>query len=432
MEFNDIINVGEEFRIYSALLCLIGLIYLFFKKPAGVFFIGSIVNSGMGSTSVFYFNFALIVVLIQLITILKLYIRIFNLSNSKRINYSFPNISKLYILLLFILITKVFLHVYFNSNHNDLFIFIEIGKTFLFTVLFPITIFYLSVKIYGIKKVSKDIILGALLLSISILGPFIVPLVSTGYLIDGLSGAVTIKMYSNDTINGARIFYLLALISTLALYLKLDFNLKKVFIVGIFVFASLLLLLSGTRQFIIPLVIIILFFGNFIKKISLRIIGVSILLIGFSYLNFSENESLGRLSRSSFNEEVKYSRGQIWATGFTQMINQNPLTGLGYSNFGGGFIYYQSNAGKKSYVREMYPHGFLQSVFIEQGIILGVLFLSILGTIYFSDKKYFSNYQKALFILIVCFNWSESFSGDLENSLSFYMLPFVFVKSKND
>ena len=431
MEFNDI-NVGEEFRIYSALLCLIALIYLFFKKPAGVFFIGSIVNSGMGSTSIFYFNFAVIVVLIQLITIFKLYISAFNLSNSKRINFSFPNISKLYILLLFILITKVFLHVYVISSHNDLFIFLEIGKTFLFTILFPITIFYLSVKNYGIKKVSTDIILGTFLLSISILGPFIVPLISTGYLFDGLSGAVTIKMYSSDTINGSRIFYLLALISILAIYLKLDLNLKKVIIVGIFVFASLLLLLSGTRQFVIPLVTIILFYGNFIKKISYRIIGVSILLIGFSYLNFSENESLGKLSRSALTNEVKYSRGQIWATGFTQMINQNPLTGLGYSNFGGGFIYYQSSAGNKSYVLEMYPHGFLQSVFIEQGIILGVIFLSIIVTIYFSDKKHFSNYHKALFILIVCFNWSESFSGDLENSLSFYMLPFVFVKSKYD
>jgi hypothetical protein len=425
---NEIINIGEEFRFFSALLCLATLIYLIFKKPAGVLFIGLILNSGMGSTSVFFTTFAILGVIIQIITIIKL----LQLVNMRKTIIILPDLSKIYIVLLTILLLKVIVHVYFYTSSNDLFIYLEIGKTFLFTVLFPILIFYLSVAVYGIRIVSRDLFVGTFLLSISIFIPFLIPLLETGYLMDGLSGAVRIKMYSEDTINGARIFYLISVISILALYFNLDININRKYLWGIFLFSFLLCLLSGSRQFILPILVIVLFYGNYFKKSVSKLVIAFIFIAAFSFVDFSENESLSRLNRAAINEEASESRGQIWALGFSQMLYENPISGLGYSNFGDGFSYDRKSSGDKSYIRNLYPHGFLQSIFIEEGVPLGLAFVIIILLILFLNKSYFDPFQRAIFIIIISFNWAESFSGDIENSMSFYLLPFIIIKSEND
>ena len=428
MQFNEIINIGEEFRIYSAVLCLATVIYLIFKKPAGILFIGSIINSGLGSTFVFFNSFAIIVVFLQLITIVKL-LKLFQV---QKMNFQLPRISKLYIILLIILILKVIFHISFSVSEDDLFIYLEIGKTFVFTVVFPTLIFYLSVHVYGIRNVSRDILFGTLFLGLSVLIPFILPLLSTGYLADGLSGSVRVKMYSEDTINGSRIFYLISTIAILALLFKLDIQIKKIHLIIIFLFTFLLVILSGTRQFIFPLAAIWLYKNNFIKNLTTKIILAVIIIVLFSNLNFTDNEALSKFSKAAFKEEATDSRGLIWSLGFTQMLNQSPFLGLGYSNFGDGFSYDRNNSENKSYVRNMTPHGFLQSVFIEQGVPLGLSFLLIIIIIITIKKNYFSPFQSALFILIVSFNWAESFSGDIENSLSFYLLPFILTRSRDD
>jgi hypothetical protein len=426
----EIVNIGGEFRFYSALLCSFVVIYLIFKKPPGLLFIGLIINSGLGSTLVFNISFANIAVFLQLITIGKL---LNLLQFKKKLNFQLPRVSIIYIISLIVLLLKVFFHIFFTARPDEIFIFLEIGKTFLFTVVLPTLIFYLSVKVYGINIVSKDILVGTLFLGLSVLIPFLFPLFNTGYLIEGLQGSIRIKMYSEDTINGARIFFLISITSILAIFLKLNFQIKNVYLIIIFLFSFLLLVLSGSRQFILPITGILFFYNNLIRGTIFKIMFSLLVIFSFLKLDFTQNESISRLNRASFNEEALDSRGYIWSLGFTQMFTENPFLGLGYSKFGDGFSFDGQNSLNKSYLRKMTPHGFLQSIFIEQGIPLGLLFLVMfIFIVSFYNKNYFTPYHKALFILIVSFNWAESFSGDIENSFSFYLLPFILTKLKDD
>jgi hypothetical protein len=429
---NEIPLIGEEFRFYSSIFCLIVLIYFSYKKPAGILFIGYIINSGLGSSTIFSgISFAIVSFLIQGITIL-------NLIGSKK-ELLLDRRSILYCFLLLILVSKILLSVWFTVSFEILYIYFEILKTFLFSVVFPFFIFLLSVKKFGTKDVSKHILEGTFFLSLAVIVPFLVPLFSTGYFFDAINGSVRLQMYSIDTINGCRIFFLLALSSLLLLITKIEFIFKRNFLILIFIFSYLLVILTGTRQFILSIFFISLL-SVFILNLKVNkffVVFASVLIMIFSvFVNLSENESIKRLQFDALKEEktMELGRGDIWSLGFYQMLTESPFLGLGYSNFGGGFYMETTDSGVKSYNRNMKPHGFFQSVFIEQGMILGLL-LFIFYLVLIKGISVFLNGNVSLFVIfsfILSFNFAESFSSDVENAFSFYLIPLIFLKRKHD
>jgi O-antigen ligase len=187
-------------------------------------------------------------------------------------------------------------------------------------------------------------------------------------------------------------------------------------------------LLNGSRQYAIGLAIVAIF--PFIK-LNLKtyiISGILIVILPFASTiienNFSDLAIIERFSSDELERENEDGRSSIWKTGFNRMFDENPIWGLGFRNF--GIVDDVSDPNSLTVViRKDNAHGFFQEVFIEHGVILGLLlFISFLFS-FFELRSYLVNNNSlfnSIFIILIGFIIPNFFTGYIMSSMGYYFL----------
>jgi O-antigen ligase len=135
-----------------------------------------------------------------------------------------------------------------------------------------------------------------------------------------------------------------------------------------------------------------------------------------------------RFSGDELDREKEDGRSAIWDKGFNQMFSDNPILGLGFRNF--GEVGDASDPNSPTVVlRKDNAHGFFQEVFVEHGVVLGILMLVSFFYTLFKFRVYSQNDLSefnALFFVMIAFFVTSFFSGSFLNGIGYFYLG-VFI-----
>lgn len=386
-------------------------------------------NINLGGQPILFLNFSWIYTIICYASILYL--------GEKKSNYNFKTKYNIYTFFLFIIILKIvaesFLYGLFPFRLPAL-----IASQFY--ILMPMLILILSLRLKSFEMVIYEFCISGFVLSFLTTFILAIPIFSEQFILAITSGH-RITFFGIDTINSARPFYYLVLFALSLIILKKNQNFNSILLNNLLINASIIigvlfLLLTGTRQFLIGLIFVLILFnyGKILKsKLSSKVYSLSILLsFGILFLvNLSLFENLEiyqRLTNEGVKVETEEGRGDIWISGWNQMISNNWAFGLGFKNFGEEVAYEDILAGTKSSSISG-AHGFFQEVFIEHGLLLGAFYIISLFYIIFiyNWRNNSPNNDNFLVLRILCFGLiiPTFFSGDILNSFGYYFLYFI-------
>jgi hypothetical protein len=411
----------NEFKSIICYIILLLIVYFINKKNYTVLtFSWSFTSFSLGGGLVFGLPFARYYLSLLYIFTLYLFIKSINLNlekSGKKVD--FFGILLLTILIKILLDTLVYGIDEFRAES------LIIG---FHVIILSIYVFHNSFVNNGYEKTLKDFILSGLLIH-GIISIVLFYPIFQNQLIPALGLGHRITIFEQDTINSAKPFFFYIVFLLAAIKMKLvQIKFLKFLASIIGVFCLIILILNGTRAFPIALFFVVVFP---LLKFNYRTIGItSVLLICLPILYNSIEDNYGdltivqRFSADHLNNERTEGREEIWKRGFSLMFSENPILGLGFRNFGevGDVSDPQSS---NVVIRKDNAHGFYQEVFIEHGIILGLLLLlSFFYTLYklrvYSGKD--SPTFKAIFIVLISFAVTSLFSGSFLNSIGYFYL----------
>ncbi len=295
-------------------------------------------------------------------------------------------------------------------------------------VILSMYIFHKSFELNGFEKTIKDFVLSGLFIH-GIIAVILFYPIFLNQLIPALGLGHRITIFNQDTINSAKPFYFYIIFLFAALQLKLISKRYLIVIASVIGFICFIItLLNGSRQYAIGLAIVAIF--PFIK-LNLKtyiISGILIVILPFASTiienNFSDLAIIERFSSDELERENEDGRSSIWKTGFNRMFDENPIWGLGFRNF--GIVDDVSDPNSLTVViRKDNAHGFFQEVFIEHGVILGLLlFISFLFS-FFELRSYLVNNNSlfnSIFIILIGFIIPNFFTGYIMSSMGYYFL----------
>ena len=215
----------------------------------------------------------------------------------------------------------------------------------------------------------------------------------------------------------------------------IDFNLKKVYLIGLLLFFVVMLIICQTRQSVVALALAIFLFGvyNFLKEGKKNYIGIviGVLFMSYSLFNYlhylNEHGVKSRIvSNAEGSSEEGTGRERIWNSAY-EYINSNGDS-VGFGNF------------KLVAHTHDYPHNIFLELFIEVGSFSVVLFLFILAYIFYELYRVFFIYEEntklELFLIFatIYFIGLAQFSVDLPRNLAFFytFALYVFIKSNKE
>lgn len=409
----------NEFKSIICYIILLLIVYFINKKNYIVLtFSWSFTSFSLGGGLVFGLPFARYYLSLLYIFTLYFFIKSINLEKSGK-KVDFFGILLITILIKIVLDTLVYGIDEFRAE----------SLIFGFhVIILSIYVFHKSFVNNGYEKTLKDFILSGLLIH-GIISIVLFYPIFQNQLIPAIGLGHRISIFKQDTINSGKPFFFYIIFLLAAINMKLiqvKFLRYLASIIG--VFCLIILILNGTRAFPIALFCVVVFP---LLKFNIRTIGItSVLLIYLPVLFSSIEDNYGdliivqRFSADHLNSEKTEGREAIWKRGFSLMVSENPILGLGFRNFGEvGDVSDPDNP--NVVIRKDNAHGFFQEVFIEHGIILGVLLLlSFFYTLYrlrvYSGKD--SPTFKAIFIVLISFFITNLFSGSFLNAIGYFYL----------
>jgi hypothetical protein len=288
-------------------------------------------------------------------------------------------------------------------------------------------IFHKSFELFGFEKTIKDFVWSGLFIH-GIISVILFYSIFQNQLIPALGVGHRITIFNQDTINSAKPFYFYIVFLLAAIQHK--FINKKYLIVFAYVIAVLCLIvviLNGSRQYIIGLFFVVIFPLIKLNVKTSIIIGLTIIMLpilsSIIENNFSDLAIIERFSGDELSREQEDGRSAIWEKGFNQMFSESPIWGLGFRNF--GTIHDASNPDSPTVViRKDNAHGFFQEVFIEHGVILGILLSISFLFSFFKLRTYLVNNSmfNSIFIILIGFIIPNFFTGYILSSMGYYFL----------
>lgn len=299
-------------------------------------------------------------------------------------------------------------------------------------IILSFYIFHKSFDVNGYRKTVNDFVVSGLLVH-GIISVVLFYPISQTQLLPALGFGHRITIFNQDTINSAKPFFFYIVFLLAGMHLKLiSAKYLKYFTIVIAIFCLIIVLLNGSRQYSIALlfVVIIPFLKFNIRTILLTVFFIVFLplFLNFIIRSYSETAIVERFSRDELYRENEEGRSAIWEKGFNQMFSENPILGLGFRNFGEVGDVSDPNS-STVVIRKDNAHGFFQEVFIEHGVVLGILLLvSVFYTI-FKFRVYSQNDLSefnAIFLVLIAFFVTSFFSGSFLNGVGYFYLG-VFI-----
>ena len=246
-------------------------------------------------------------------------------------------------------------------------------------VWLPLVHLYFALRSSGIQKGAEAFLIGIMgyggLVGLSALAFSLVD----GSILNAFGGGSRLTLFGEDTINSARGPYYVVVVALVYVISVGRRSLTARVACGSLIGAmSLILLLTGTRQFVVAGIafgVCVLMTALKTTKDALTFAGL-VVVIGLIGSTLWNTTAIGeRFSGDRLEYEASSSRGAIWRDAFATAYSR-PLTGAGFRLFGEETAVFSQRTGLVMLNRDS-AHGYLQEMFAEHGMVLGTL--GILG-----------------------------------------------------
>lgn len=406
---------------YKSIVCyaiLILIIILLQKKNLiGLTFSWSFTSYSLGGGEVFGLPFArLFLPLLYLVTFYLI-----SAPSNPKINKTSPSFFNL---LLIVILVKILLDslVYGIDEFRQESLIIGFH-----VIVLSLFIFNKNIEINGYRRTVKDFVVTGLLIH-GIISVILFYPIWQNQLIPALGFGHRITIFKQDTINSAKPFFFFIIFLISAINLKIiKSNYTNYLLIIPAIFCVIIIFLNGTRQYLVAILFIYILP---LIKFNLKSILILCFLIPFlqGFLNvvfekYSDLSGVGRLSSEELYYEKENGRIIIWEKGLNSMLSKNPALGLGFRNYGELTGTFDPNS-DRIVIRKDNAHGFFQEVFIEHGIIIGILLLiSFIYTllkfrIYLSSELPTYN---AIMVVLLAFFITSLFSGSILNGFGYFL-----------
>jgi O-antigen ligase len=231
-----------------------------------------------------------------------------------------------------------------------------------------------------------------------------------------------------DTTNGGRFLFLTAL-SFLIAARWVRYRSTALICSLVCLLASALLLLNGTRAFLLGLTVAVFLLALTREGLDRRVIAgvVLVSVVGLFGSSWIARTSLaGKLTAEEISDQTSRGRGSIWMAAW-EVGTERPLSGVGFRNF--WLVYRPESAGEP---RRGSAHGFLQDICAEHGIVLsGLCMVGVVLIVYRllrGRERRLGGARTLYLVLAVALCIPEQFSGMFMNATGHHLLalaPFV-------
>ncbi len=370
------------FAPIAAIACIAVYLCLLWKYPSGVVFIGFTTYGIAWVSFGGAVNYARVVFGLQIISATYFAYTVLKTRGADRILQFLT--SKYSILLWFLVI--IWCKIAFDILNSGVDEFRLDGlKAAAQTVLLPSIVFFMAAVGTDPWRFASGIMIGMVGISVAFVAPTIPGMILEGRIVAALFGEDRLTVYNMDTINGGRFFFMGAIGSIALLSVGGMRGIRALVLLILCGVFCLLLLLNGTRQFILGSCVAALlcsyslFRAGGVIRIVVGVLAAGV--IGYSSYRIFQTASVGdRLSSEGLARELTISRGSIWKRAFDAGI-ESPLTGAGFRRFGD--VAMSSGQSEVEYKAELSgAHGFFQDIWAEHGAVWGIIgFLIFLYTL---------------------------------------------------
>jgi hypothetical protein len=364
---------------WAALSCIAVYLLLLWKFPSGVVFIG-FTSYGIAWTTIAGLNYARCVFLLQLFSALVFFFYILRSKGTERILQfltSRHSILLWFLVVIWLKISADILYTGLDDFRTDAL------KAAIQTIFLPTIIFFMAAVGIDPWRFALGIMVGMVAFAIAFVLPTLPGMIAEGRLASALFGEDRLTIYNMDTINGGRFFFMGA-VGSMTLVIGGGFRrFWSVLLMVICCVFVAMLLLNGTRQYILGTVIAALMCTySFIRSGGLLkyfFLAIMIAAIGYLSYNIFQTAAVGeRFSSANLVAEVSFSRGNIWRSAFHAGLD-NPLFGVGFRKFGEVVTLGGQINEAEAMTTLSGAHGFFQEIWAEHGVVLGVIGLLIFG-----------------------------------------------------
>lgn len=417
-----------DYRVFSATFCLLAVIYLIVarKNFTAAAHSWALFAFDLGGQKLLGVSFAIVYTLIAYFIIFELLVRNATKRNKVKLKTKILPI----VIILAIILLKIGADCFIYGLDSYRF---EALYASQFSLIIPIVILSLSIKLNGILKTLKDFIIsGTVLFTLALLP--LLPSIFATQLMPSLTASYRITIFNIDTINSCRLFIYCTVFAYCS-YLLIKNRVVRLFLVTLIVINIFLIILNGTRQYLLA-VIAAAFFCN-IRSLNLKQIAFIVILViaGTYFYNNStaiQNiELVNRVSSNSLQKEGTESRGLIWLTDFKKMFDENPVMGLGFRNSGEEIVMVNNVTQQETKAKDN-AHGFFQEVFVEHGIILGLLLAIASINAFLVLRQKLRNYsevtRKIVIATCIILILPLFFSGGVLNGFGVFYLALLASK----
>lgn len=365
-----------SFAPVAAIACIAVYFWTLWKFPSGVVFIG-FTTYGIAWVAAGPLNYARAVFGLQVVAA---FVFMYWVWKTKGMDRILQFLTTRYSLLLWFFVL-IWLKVAFDLLYFGLDEFRVVSlKIAAQTIFLPATVFFMSAVGTDPWRFASGIMVGMVAFAVAFVAPTFPAMILEGRLISAAFGIDRLTIYNMDTINGGRFFFMGAIGS---LALLTGGGLRRIWVIILTVICGtffILLLLNGTRQFIIGSLVGTLMCSYSLLRtrglLRFAVFSAVAAVIGyFAYGIFQSAEVGERFSGEGLSRELSLSRGAIWKRAFDTGLEM-PLTGAGFRRFG-DVIMVPGQAGEGEVADLSGAHGVFQDIWAEHGAVWGLAGLLI-------------------------------------------------------
>lgn len=367
------------FAPLAALACFAVYVWLLFKFPTGVIFIG-FTTYGIAWVSFGPLNYARAVFALQVFSAIFFIYQVFKTMGTDRLVRFLGTKYSLFLWFLVFIWAKIGFDILYSGVDDFR---MEGLKIFAQTVLLPAIVFFMAAVGSDPWRFATGIMVGMVAFAVAFVAPTIPGMIAEGRLASSLFGIDRLTIYNMDTINGGRFFFM-GVLGAMTLLIGGGFGrFGKFLLIALSVSFFVLLMLNGTRQYIIGVLVAgVMCSYSFIRTSGVLKFGLIAIVLGvagyFSFNIFAAAEVTERFSGDSLSTELAVSRGTIWLRVWEAGIEQ-PLTGMGFRRFG-DVIMIAGQASDADMVANLSgAHGFFQDIWAEHGAVLATIGFLLFG-----------------------------------------------------
>jgi O-antigen ligase len=427
----------DEFVAYALApvfgwICFATAVYFAMRRPVANIFLGLAISSLGGVPLILGLTFARLSGVIGLMTIISLLARQGG-SDTIQPKVLLRGPMSWFVWLCLVIFGKIFLETFiYGLDPSRMAAFMgALQDSF-----FPILVLLLGLARVGLSRVERDLVISMAVFPVLAVVGHIPFALQDGLLQDAWYGMDRFTLGNMDTINSARIICF-GVIGWLLVFVLQETakRIVQVFALGVAAGFVLLLLLTGTRQFLIVMLVFAVLWAFLLQKSGKVRLLISALVLGvgaytFVYFVNSNNIVLKeRVKVESLEDEATESRGAIWLRA-AQNVLQHPLIGVGFKNFGEE-TQGVDRAGNPVILRDN-AHGAMQDVFAEHGILLGFAFMCGFfqlswRAVSLSRRDKVVTLRKCLILSLFSLEFALLFSSSFLNATPVYLLLILFI-----